>query len=480
MGKMEVEFVCDLKAKPTPLKHFWEYCVGSDHAPIALRADCRQQLKRCHDELGFARVRFHGLLSDDMGTLVGDENELIYSFFNADQIFDFLIAIGMHPFVELSFMPTALASGRKTVFHYKGNVTPPKDYSKWSDLITRLVRHCVDRYGIDELKQWDFEVWNEPNLKSFWAGTQRDYFKLYRHTAEAVKNVDSALPVGGPATARNEWIEQFRDFCERKKVAVDFISTHHYPTDAFGKPGDDTETQLSNSRRGALRDQALDARRRAANLPLYYTEWNGSSNPFDPLHDQPYAAAFVIKSIMDVAGVVDAYSFWTFSDIFEENYFSSAPFHGGFGLLNIHGVPKPAYRAFQLLHRLGTEQLLVDGLHETVNIWAVRGQNRLTVLISNHALPGHSIEDERISMQLLNASEPRACWIERIDQDHANADRTWRDIGAPEYLDSEQVADLMAASEMVRKSQSFSLAGSKISFEVALPPQGIAAIQFEW
>ena len=97
----------------------------------------------------------------------------------------------MRPFVELSFMPTALASGAKTVFHYRGNVTPPRDYKQWSTLIRTLVAHWVGRYGVQEVSEWFFEVWNEPNLKAFWTGTQKDYFKLYRVTADAIKTVDS-------------------------------------------------------------------------------------------------------------------------------------------------------------------------------------------------------------------------------------------------------------------------------------------------
>ncbi|MGH9899398.1 MAG: GH39 family glycosyl hydrolase [Pyrinomonadaceae bacterium] len=477
---MQIEFVCDLSGKPSSLKHFWEYCVGSDHAPMALRADWQKQLQRCHAELGFERVRFHGLLSDDLGTLVREKDEIVYSFFNADQIFDFLISTDVHPFVELGFMPTALASGGKTVFHYHANVTPPRDYKQWATLIRKLVSHWLDRYGIEEMEQWNFEVWNEPNLNAFWTGTQKDYFKLYRYTAEAIKSVHSSLKVGGPATAKNEWIEEFREFCERKKLPLDFISTHHYPTDAFGKPDDDTETQLSKSRRGALRDEALDARRGAADLPLYYTEWNSSSNPFDALHDQPYAAAFVVKSVMDVAGVVDAYSFWTFSDIFEENYFSSIPFHGGFGLLTLHGIAKPAYRAFQLLHRLGMKQLLVDGLHETANVWVVRDDDKLTVLMSNSALPGHSIKSERVSMRLLNAPQPRAAWIERIDKDHANPRRVWREMGAPPYLSEDEVGRLVAASETVREQQRFNYQDKVVSFEINLPPHSVAAIECEF
>ena len=169
----------------------------------------------------------------------------------------------MRPFVELSFMPTALSSGDQIIFHYRANVTPPKDYAQWSALIGKLVGHWVERYGLGEVRQWPFEVWNEPNLTAFGSGKQSDYFELYRHTVAAIKLVAADLQVGGPATAANAWIDDFVSFCVNNGLAVDFISTHHYPTDAFGKPGDDTETQLSESRRSVLRDQARDARGKA-------------------------------------------------------------------------------------------------------------------------------------------------------------------------------------------------------------------------
>jgi xylan 1,4-beta-xylosidase len=250
---MSASFSANLSSVPTPLFHFWEHTVGSGHATLALRADWQAQLRRSSSELGMKHVRFHGILSDDMGTLVSEGSDLFYSFFNTDQIFDFLLSIGMKPFVELSFMPTTLASGDQTVFHYRANVTPPKDLAQWSVLIRKLVQHWVDRYGIEEVEQWFFEVWNEPNLTAFGTGNQADYFELYRYTADAIKGVHSALKVGGPATAANAWVDDFIAFCNENGLPVDFISTHHYPTDAFGKPGDDTETQLAESTRSILR-----------------------------------------------------------------------------------------------------------------------------------------------------------------------------------------------------------------------------------
>jgi xylan 1,4-beta-xylosidase len=475
-----VDFWCDLSQQGTELLHCWEHTVGSCHAPTALRADWQQQLRQCRAELGFRYVRFHGLLSDDVGTAVTHNDELLYSFFNADQIIDFLLSIGMRPFVELSFMPTALASGSKTVFQYRGNVTPPKDYKQWSILIHTLVAHWVERYGIQEVSEWFFEVWNEPNLKAFWTGSQKEYFKLYQVTADAIKRNDPSLKVGGPATARDGWIQEFLEFCAGANVPVDFVTTHHYPTDALGHEDDDTETQLANSQRGILREWAQGTRRRAGTLPVYYTEWNSSSNPRDPRHDEPYAAAFAAKTALEVSDLVQGYSFWTFSDIFEENYFPSVPFHGGFGLLNLHGIAKPTYRAFELLHRLGKERLLVDGLHETVNAWVTRDGAGVTVLLVNHALPRYSIANERVQIQLAHATKPSSAWAERIDEHHANAKRRWHALGGPEYLDRQMVEQLHEASRLTRQACPWKWREDRIAFEIELPPHAVAAVTVEF
>jgi xylan 1,4-beta-xylosidase len=471
-----IDFFCDLAEPSTSLPHFWEHTVGSDHAPVTLRADWQRQLERCHKELGFKYVRFHGLLSDGMGTLVRENDKLLYSFFNADKVFDFLLSIGMKPFVELSFMPKALASGKKTVFNYEANVTPPRDYKQWATLIRKVVSHWVERYGRAEVREWFFEVWNEPNLKAFWTGTQRDYFKLYRHTAAAIKKVDASLRVGGPATAKSEWIGDFVDFCERNKVPADFITTHQYPTDALGNEWDDTELQLFKSQRGLMREVAQDTRRRARGKPVYYTEWNSSSNPRDPLHDESYAAAFAVATIMEAKGLVEGYSFWTFSDIFEENYFPSIPFHGGFGLLNLHGIPKPTYRAFELLHKIGTEQFLVDGLHETVDCSVIRKDSSVTVLLTNHTTPGHSIETEHVEIRLNSSPEPGEVYIQRIDEGHANPKLLWEEMGQPEYLSDKEVAQLELASQLVSEKQRFKYEDGALSLKVDLPPHAVAAI----
>lgn len=473
-------YSCNLAAPTTPLPHVWEHTVGSGHAALALRSDWQAQLARCHRELGVRHVRFHGLLSDPMDTLICQDEKWLYSFFNTDRIMDYLLSIGVRPFVELSFMPDALASGNETAFHYRANVTAPKDYNEWATLIGKLVHHWIDRYGAAEVQQWFFGVWNEPNLTVFGSGKQEDYFKLYRSTVTAIKQVDASLRVGGPVTANSEWIDAFVSYCDQNHLSADFISTHQYPTDSFGKPGDDTETQLAESTPGFMKAQAQKVRDQAAGRPVYYTEWSTSSNPRDHLHDEPFAAAFSVNILMNVCRLVDAYSYWTFSDIFDENYMPSKPFQGGFGLLSIEGVPKPAYRAFEILHRLGPDELPMDGKHETVSAWAVRRDNTVTLLLTNHALPKHAINTELVHVSLTSASTPRIAYVERVDDDHANAKCAWRQMGSPEYPSRLHIEQMEVASQVMRRPVALSYNDGTVGFDIDLPPHAVAAVTVEF
>jgi xylan 1,4-beta-xylosidase len=211
-----------------------------------------------------------------------------------------------------------------------------------------------------------------------------------------------------------------------------------------------------------------------------YTEWNASSHPRYPRQDEPYAAAFAAKSALEAADLTEAYAFWTFSDIFEENYFPSAPFHGGFGLLNLHGIPKPNYRAFELLHRLGEERLPVEGRHDTVDAWAVRKGSGLTVLLTNHALPRQQILTEQVRVEVADTPPPTGVWLERIDDDHANAKGAWRAMLVPEYLDAGQVGQLEEASRMVPVPAAHTYEGGTLRAEFDLPPHAVAALTLEF
>ena len=490
-----VEFMLDAAQPGTPFLHYWEQCVGSCHAVMGLRADWRAQLAKSHHELGFQYVRFHGLLDDAMSVCVKEnlffqpdaEEKLRYSFYNVDSIFDFLLSIGMKPFIELGFMPSALASGSTTCFHYKANVTPPADYGKWEGLIHRLTEHLVARYGLEEVRSWFFEVWNEPNLRFFWAGSQEEYFKLYEHSVRAIKSVDSQLRVGGPATSINAWIPEMIAFCRANQLPLDFVSTHHYPTDdplwrnnhltieEFFKQ---FAHEMGKYERGVLRKMTAKTRAQAGDLPLYYTEWNTSGLVPDATHDEAYAAALVAKTIADNDGLVNGYSFWTFSDLFEENGQYAAPFHGGFGLQNIYGIPKPTYRVFELLHHLGDRRLPVErGAESTVELLAVREETALTLLVYNHNIPGAEIFSEDVSITLKNVRAGTSATITRIDGDSANPKQKWLDMGSPQYPTSAQLAALEEASLPVTQVVAAEPAVEGCVFRFSLPPHAVAAIK---
>ena len=265
-------------------------------------------------------------------------------------------------------------------------------------------------------------------------------------------------------------------FTEGAGVPLDFVSTHHYPTDSFGQPGDDTEKQLAAGQRGVLRQKAQDTVRRAGGRPVVYTEWNTSSNPSFWRHDAPYAAAFAARACLDVADLVAGYSYWTFSDIFEENSFSSVPFHGGFGLLTVHGVAKPTYRAFQLMHGLGTERLLVDGMHPTVDCTVTRRGDDLVVLLTNHALPAHAIAAASVRLRLAGVGGTPEVTVERVDADHANARRTWEAMGEPTYPDAEQLDALHAASETGSETVASARDGDDLTVDLDLPAHAVARL----
>jgi xylan 1,4-beta-xylosidase len=144
------------------LPHVWEECVGSDRAAVGLREQWLSDLKQAREELGFKSVRFHGLFNDEMGVWTAGAKQP--NFLYVDMVFDAMLERGVKPFVELSFMPATLASGTSTIFFYRANATPPKEIAKWGELVAALGKHCVERYGIQEVRRWNFEVWNEPNL----------------------------------------------------------------------------------------------------------------------------------------------------------------------------------------------------------------------------------------------------------------------------------------------------------------------------
>ena len=350
----------DMNNVEGPLDTSFKECVGAGRANEGLRADWQDQLRVARRECGFKYIRMHGLLTDDMGVYKEDAHgNPIYNWQYIDRLYDFLLSINVKPFVELSFMPKGLASGNKTIFWWRGNVTPPKSYDKWADLIRHLVIHFQDRYGQDEVKSWYFEVWNEPDLHNgFFTGTKEDYFKLYAVTAQAIKSVSPDYRVGGPATAMGQWDQSFIDFCHSNNVPLDFISSHNYGVksgylDETGQRGTVIDPDPDSVIGRMVGERKMIDQSPMPGLPLHFTEWSSAYTPTDFMHDTYQQAAFILSKVKGAYQSVNSMSYWTFTDIFEENGPRMTPFHGGFGLINYQDLKKPAFYAFKFLNAAG-------------------------------------------------------------------------------------------------------------------------------
>lgn len=436
--------------------------VGAGRANEGLRADWQQQLAELKRDTDFQYIRMHGLLTDDMGVYKIDaQGREQYNFQYIDALYDYILSIGMKPFVELGFMPSALASGDKTIFWWRGNVTPPHSYEKWEALIQKLTEHWTQRYGADEVATWYFEVWNEPNLDGFWAGTQADYFKLYAHSARAIKRVNPNYKVGGPATAGAAWIPEMIAYCTTNKVPLDFVSTHSYGVnqgflDEYGNTG----TVLSKDELAVARDVLKNRQEIAAsalpNLELHYTEWSSSYTPADPTHDSYHQAAYILQKLKQVGDAAQSMSYWVFTDIFEEPGPRFEAFHGGFGLMNTQGIKKPAYFAYQFLNQLSPIELKNTDA-QSFATKDEQGNVQLLLWDSTHTLPDginnqqYYIKDlppkNKGEVNLRVSSLKKGKYTLRISQvgyQRNDAYTAYIGMGSPAQLTKAQVTELKA------------------------------------
>ena len=369
---------------------FAHLVIGAGRVAEGLRAGWQRDLDVVRWECGFEYIRMHGLLQDELGVYSEDkQGRPVYNFQYIDAVYDAILNTGMRPFVEFGFMPQRLASGEKTIFWWKGNISPPRDYAKWEQLIHALVQHWTNRYGRDEVQQWYFEVWNEPNLKDlFWSGDRDDYFKLYDATVRAIKSISPEYRVGGPATAGRGWVREMIDHATKTRVPLDFITTHDYGVTSGALDAEGSQQLFLDPSPDAIVGGVREVRTQIktsamSNLPLHYTEWSTSYSPRDPVHDAYISAAYILSRLKGSEGHAQSMSYWTFTDIFEENGPVPSPFHGGFGLINFQGLRKPSFYAYQFLNRLGTEELVSND----PNSWATRDGGDVQVLFWNYTPP---------------------------------------------------------------------------------------------
>jgi xylan 1,4-beta-xylosidase len=441
--------VVDPAASAHPFPHFWEQMFGSGRAILTLRESYRNDLRQVEQITGFGYVRFHAIFHDEVGLY--DENaagQPTYNFSYIDQIYDGLLANGVRPFIELSFMPKKLAAKEVLqAFWYKPNVSPPKDWAKWDDLIIQFVAHLVTRYGIDEVSQWYFEVWNEPNL-DFWAGNpkQATYWELYDHTARAIKAVNSRLRVGGPATAQAAWVDAFIRHCAENHVPVDFVSTHVYANDkaqdVFG-----TSEYIPRDKMVCRAVKKVHEQIHASvmpNLPLIWSEFNASYFNEPDVTDTSFMGPWLADTIRQCDGLTQMMSYWTFSDVFEEQGVVKTPFYGGFGLMAEDGIPKPVFNAFKLLHELGDERIELDS---DSALLTKKKDGSLVMAVWNYAPPGKPGAANTVILHLASGRFKHLL-ISLVDPDHGDIHAADGKMGSPPDPTQPQIEELKKAAQL--------------------------------
>lgn len=474
--------IIDVRVKTEPFTHYWSVGVGAGRANEGLRAGWLEHLQLVKKNCGFRYVRMHGLFHDDMFVYFRKpDGKVVYNWQYIDELYDRMLAIGVKPFVELGFFPKDMAAeNSKTQMWWKGYVSVDRNnFGKWHDLIKAFTQHIVDRYGINEVLTWYFEVWNEPNLTGtggFFHGTKSDYFRLYKEAVTAIKSIDERLKVGGPAASnfiadhrhdgeildhsqsrfytqeeinkqqwKGVWIEDFLHYCEKENLPVDFISTHPYPTDyaldpetGRGKGAIRYVHSLKDDIQW-LRQQLADSKYPEAEIHL--TEWSTGPNSRDRMHDILPPAAYIIKTNLDCIGLANSLMYWTFTDVFEEKGGGEEIFHGGFGMINFQGLVKPSFHAYRMLNQLGDEKIYYK---DPLFISRSSKTGKLSAIAFNYP---KEYEQTVPSMQnftnYMNASSktldivleglnPNACFeIEVLDKMHGNVYDAYLNMGAP-------------------------------------------------
>jgi xylan 1,4-beta-xylosidase len=493
----------DSSSSGYPLIHYWSKVVGAGRANEGLRASWQEQLELVHKNANFRYVRMHGIFHDDMFVYREDEKgNPIYNFQYVDDLYDRILSKGMKPFVELGFSPSQMASVQATIFWWKANGSPPRDYHKWTALVEAFVRHCINRYGIDEVKNWYFEVWNEPNLSDpfFRGGNQKKYFELYRDTAISIKNINENIKVGGPATSNFYykdgawlpiWVSDFLKYAHTNNLPVDFVSVHPYPASYPNKKDGETTYREKNATIEDI-NKIYDTVKNSdyPQAEIHLTEWSGTPKIHDYQHDSLASASYILRSVIGGYGKVDSLSYWVFTDIFEEFRNRDSAFHGGFGLVNFQGIIKPSFHAYRFLNYLGDTVLFKN---DNAIISKDKEIGDISILSWNYpddvntVVPNFNNIDKMKSFELsgknmnfsidINNLPPNEKYcVEILDYDHGYALPQWVKMGAPPSPTREQTKYLQNYAWGTKKMTIYTNNRGELKYSEQLHPWSILSI----
>lgn len=461
-----------------------DFCVGTGRMGLALQKEYMEQLKSVQEDIGFKHIRGHGLFSDDMAIYneYKDEDGNIcveYNFTYLDLVMDSYMSVKIKPFLELGFMPKKMASSDQTIFYWKGNVTPPREYKLWTDMVVATLKHLMERYGADEVVTWPIEVWNEPNLPGFWKDANMDeYLVLFEETFNAIKNLDSRFRVGGPAICGVEdkkHMKFFMDFIDGKKLPIDFITRHHYTSEVPDPSGHYGYIELRELKESfeTLHDsrEIIDSYPDYKGIEMHITEFNTSYIPAAPIHDTNQNAAYVASMLAILGETSESYSYWTFGDIFEEWGVPYTPFHGGFGMMANRGIRKPTYYAFKFFKDLTGECVLKN---DYCVVCKENGIYKGVVFNSRVKRTG-----EALDMKLtIDAEADKYSLIKKVvDEDTCNPLKLWHVMGEPASLNEEQIKLLKDSDKPLTESVIIDSADGKV--DVSMNVKEFGLVYFE-
>jgi xylan 1,4-beta-xylosidase len=524
--------------KEGPFRPVWAW-VGHDEPNYTYSKQGRELLREL-SQLSFYPFhdRTHNLLTTGDGSAAlkwGSTNayELdaagrpVYNWAIVDQIFDTYRSAGVIPFVEIGFMPKALSTHPEPYRHhwpsgplFTGWSYPPSGYAAWADLVRDWVKHMVRRYGADEVKQWEWEVWNEPNI-GYWHGTFRQYCKLYDYTAGAVKRVLPDARVGGPATTgpgnpdAAEFLKAFLNHCISGRnysngqigAPLNFISFHAKGQTRFidGLVEMDIGHHLRDTQQGF---RILANFPTLRGLPVVISESDPEgcaacaavSHPENGYRLTSQYASYEAELLDRTLALSERYHVnlqgtvtWAFT-------FPGQPVFAGFRALTTDGIDLPVLDLFRMLGLMQGERVastssgalaLDDILRRSVrarpdvNAIAARDANALAVLVWNYddkSAPGASAEVKLTVNELPEAVRHALLEHYRIDRDHSNSYMEWRETGSPRHPSPAQHAVLKAAGQLqlFEPPRWLAIKRGAVSLSFTEPAQSVSLLRLTW
>ena len=505
---VEQEIAVDLAAPVRTLFPRRKRLASVARAFDILREDLRVQIREATRELGIEHLRFHGIFNDELHVVRRDaEGGFIYTWNYIDSIFDFLTGLGIRPLADLTFMPAALKSGEKTIFWYQGNVSPPQSLNEWGELVYHFAAHCIDRYGAEEVCQWYFEVWNEPDIPGFWDGAPEDYFRFFKVSAEALVRADPRLKIAGPALCpvtnlSIPLIDDFIAYLNAHKLPLHCFTFHVYDEVQFVPYGDKAGALIGKFGGSDRFSECVEYYRqkvRALEQPpeeLFITEYNISGIHENYLLDTLFPACHLLYNLFRNHDRVQGVAVWTLSDIFEEDGPLARPFSGGFGIITLEGIRKPAYWALWFIYRLERD-IIAQGDEYIVS----RGTDRITILAFRYRHYDRFFQEGDRSLlrynsryEVFEGKSPlslgfslrniRGTWTVReytLDRLHGSAYDLYVDMGMPPRLSATDADYLRerARPHLSVRTLNASEDGQPLELRLTVQPLGIKFLELQ-